>query len=363
MRIGSFTRLLRLLLLLAMLGLAFAQDPSPSDSRLKLVDVGKTGIDVKRPVFAGACKACPWGVLAEVTRAALKYYDYDVQVCWVCWSNLGPREMGDKTKPVVPQGAASNIYVDPTPDAVPDIGATSEINLMDAWNGEGVYASDHKQRRNYRIVAVVQQPNFLLAAASKKSGITDLAQVKDRTQPTWIASTTRDAVTEAVLSYYGITEEGLKAKGGGFVRGENRERRAAADVFIGGGFLVYTPEQRMWYEVTQLNDLVFFDIPEALLTKLAGQRGYVRATAPIALMRGLERPIPTVMRSAHVIYVRDEAPDSFTYAVAKALDEHQELFRMYGDPWYYDTRLVANSKVIPMAPGAVRYYRQRGYIK
>ena len=41
-------------------------------------------------------------------------------------------------------------------------------------------------------------------------------------------------------------------------------------------------------------------------------------------------------------------------AVAKALDEHQELFRMYGDPWYYDTRLVASSKVIPMAPGAMR---------
>jgi len=47
---------------------------------------------------------------------------------------------------------------------------------------------------------------------------------------------------------------------------------------------------------------------------------------------------------------RDEAPDSFTYAVAKTLDEHQELFRMYGDPWYYDTRMVADSKVIPSAP-------------
>ena len=49
---------------------------------------------------------------------------------------------------------------------------------------------------------------------------------------------------------------------------------------------------------------------------------------PIALLRGLERPIPTVMRSTHVIYVRDNAPDSFTYTVAKVLDEHQELFRM-----------------------------------
>jgi len=44
---------------------------------------------------------------------------------------------------------------------VPDISATSEINLINAWNGQGAYAKDHK-RQNYRIVAVVQQPNFLL---------------------------------------------------------------------------------------------------------------------------------------------------------------------------------------------------------
>jgi len=360
------TQLLWILLLAAILGLAFAQAPSPADTRLKPVDVGKTGIDIKRPVFAGACKACPWGVLAAITQAALKNYGYDVQVCWVCWSNFGPREMGDKTKPVVPPGAGSGataLYVEPPPDAVPDISATSEINLLDAWNGEAAYANDHKQRRNYRIVAVVQQPNFLLAAASKKSGITDLSQVKSRSQATWVATSTRDNVIEEVLSYYGITEEGLKAKGGGFIRTQSREERAGADVFIGGGLLVDTPEQRMWYEASQLNDLVFFQLAEPLLDKLAGQRGYQRATAPIALLRGLERPIPTLMRSAHVIYVRDEAPDSFTYAVAKALDEHQELFRMYGDPWYYDTRLVASSKVIPMAPGAVRYYRERGYVK
>jgi uncharacterized protein len=127
--------------------------------------------------------------------------------------------------------------------------------------------------------------------------------------------------------------------------------------------LANTPEQRMWYEISQLNDLVFFDIPEPLLTKLAGESGYQRATAPIAFLRGAERPIPTVMRSVHVIYVRDDASDSFTYTVAKSLDEHQELFRMYGDPWYYDTRLVAKSTVIPLAPGAARYYRERGYLK
>ncbi len=87
----------------------------------------------------------------------------------------------------------------------------------------------------------------------------------------------------------------------------------------------------------------------------------MRVTAPLALLRGVERPISTVMRSSHLIYVRDDAPDHFSYTVAKALDEHQELFRMYGDPWYYDIRLVASSSTLPMAPGAWKYYRERGY--
>ena len=73
--------------------------------------------------------------------------------------------------------------------------------------------------------------------------------------------TASDRSIQEVLKYYGITEEILKAQGGGFIKTRQREERAAADVFIGGALLVYTPEQRMWYEATQLNDLVFFDLP------------------------------------------------------------------------------------------------------
>jgi TRAP-type uncharacterized transport system substrate-binding protein len=155
----------------------------------------------------------------------------------------------------------------------------------------------------------------------------------------------------------------LKAHGGGFVTTGDRLRRADADVFIGGAILADTPEQRVWYEASQLDDLVFFDMPEPLRDRIVAQGAYNRAVAPIALLRGAERPIPTVMRSANLIYVRDDAPDDFTYTVAKALDEHQDLFHMYGDPWYYDTRSVASSSVIPMAPGAMRYYRERGYVR
>ena len=324
-------------------------------------------IAAKTPVFAGACKACPWGILAKVTSDALSYYGYRTTICWVCWSNFGPRQMGDKTKPVMPPDAeASNAeYIEPPPDAVPDISATSESNLIDAWNGTGPYARDKKPRRNYRVIAVIRTSTYMLAAASKKSGITSLKQIKDRAAATWIVGG-----NDIIFDYYGIKVEDLKAKGGGIMPPQGlgpgrvtREKRASGDVFIGTGLLANTPEQRSWYEASQLNDLVFLDMEEPLLEKLAQQPGYQRATVPLALFRGVDRPIATVMRPNHFIYVRDDAPDDFAYAVAKALDEHRDLFQVQLEPWYYDPRTVADSKTIPLHPGAIQYYREKGYLQ
>ena len=144
-------------------------------------------IAAKKPVFAGACKACPWGILAKVTAEALSNYGYQTQICWMCWSSFGPREMADKTKPVVPPGAFDNPeYVEPPPDAVPDISATSESNLIDAWNGTGPYARDGKQRRNYRVIAVVRPRRICWPRQAVNPGITNLRQIKDRREPTWI---------------------------------------------------------------------------------------------------------------------------------------------------------------------------------
>ena len=296
-------------------------------------------IAAKKPVFAGACKACPWGILARITADALKYYGYDTQICWVCWSNFGPREMADRTKPVMPPGAeigTTREYIEPPPDAVPDISATSESNLIDAWNGTGPYAKDHKQRHNYRVIAVVRTSTYVLVAASKKSGITDLRQIKERTQPTWIVGG-----NDIIFDYYGIDPEKLKARGGGIMPPEgtgltmvSREKQASADVFIGTGLAAFTPEHRSWTQASQLNDLVFLEMEEPLLKKLAQEPGYERATVPLALFRGVDRPIQTVMRPNHFIYALDDTPDDFVYAVAKALDEHRQLFQVQLEPWY-----------------------------
>jgi len=57
------------------------------------------GIAAKRPVIAGACKTCPWGALAEIVKAAMAPYGYDVQICYNCATSEGPREVAGALKP------------------------------------------------------------------------------------------------------------------------------------------------------------------------------------------------------------------------------------------------------------------------
>jgi hypothetical protein len=48
------------------------------------------GYAAKRPIFGGACPACPWGAMGDIVKEALKPHGWDVQVCYSCAG--GPRE-------------------------------------------------------------------------------------------------------------------------------------------------------------------------------------------------------------------------------------------------------------------------------
>src|ERR1035437_3302352 len=60
------------------------------DAPAKNAGAQKTGYASKKPVFGGACRTCPWGSIAEIVKAAMQPYGYDIQICNTCAG--GPRE-------------------------------------------------------------------------------------------------------------------------------------------------------------------------------------------------------------------------------------------------------------------------------
>src|SRR5450759_1734834 len=129
----------------------------------------------------------------------------------------------------------------------------------------------------------------------------------------------------------------------------SRERRASGDVFIGTGLLANTSEQRSWYEASQLNDRVVLDMDESLLEKLALVPGFERATVPLALFRGVDRPIPTVMSATR----RRTISPTRSPRRWRNIGSYSRCNSSRGITipilWHRE-------KVIPVHPGAMKYY-------
>jgi TRAP-type uncharacterized transport system substrate-binding protein len=136
-----------------------------------------------------------------------------------------------------------------------------------------------------------------------------------------------------------------------------------ADVYLySNAIMANNPESNLMYQITQAQRLVFLQLPEDVLNKLAVWP-QERVVMPQAYFVGVEKDIQTVGRNGQVVYVRDDAPEQFAYDLAKAMNEKKALLKWKVLPFSYDPATATNVRDVPLHSGAARYYREVGYIK
>ncbi len=323
----------------------------------------QTGYAVKKPVFGAACPICPWGAMADIVKAAVAEDGWDVQVCYYCAG--GPREARLVTSKAIP-----TLPPNPGPDPLPvpkgplDFGATGAEFLQWAYLGIHDFAKDPGvPRKEIRMIANIQEATYFAIAVKSSLGITDLRQIAERKIPVKVMARTNigGGLTAVVLDYYGLSEEKVKSFGGTFTN--TPPRGSDVDVLVGFAALINAPEYQPWYELTQRYDYTFLELPADLRATLAKAYYLREHDMPQGLLRGVTRRIPTVARTGTVVYGRTDMPDDFAYTLAKALDEHQDLFQWSHMPFSYNVRTVWKNFDVPLHPGAARYYKERGYMK
>jgi uncharacterized protein len=331
-------------------------------------DAPATGFAAKKPVFGGACNFCPWGAIADIVKAAMAPYGYDVQICYNCSGRArAARLVAAAARPARPATPTNEA---PIPDGPIDFGATGAQFLWWAYQGTHDYADDPDgPRKQLRMVANIQDPTYLLTAVKADSKITDLHQILTEHLPVRILATgvggghVQGGMTQDVLAYYGLTAQAVASLGGRIITGSSEEDQKNADVVIGLGTLSNAPEYSLWNEISQKYDLRFLELPGDLRARLAKDFDLEERKIPVGLLHGVDRAIPTVVRTGTVIYGRTDMPDDFAYTLAKAIDEHQDLLQWSNMNFSYNSRSVWKSLGTPLHPGAARYYRERGYIK
>jgi TRAP transporter TAXI family solute receptor len=332
------------------------------------VDVGKTGFDAKRPVLASACPhGCPWGELGDFVKDAMQPFGYEVILCRNCNRDQGPPIVANASHP--PELGVQDTIVGTTTrvDAPVDFGITESGFLAWAYQGSPLY-SGGGPFPNLRLIAKIEDPTYLLVAVKADSGITDLKQVADKHMAVKILGGGSPG-SQPVLDYYGLTQDAVRSWGGSFTNPIIASVVGGAaldcDIIVSElGSPANNPESAFWTILSQKYDLRFLDLPDTLLDQMANDKdlGMKRVVAKWGLLRGVDRAIPTVARSGHAIFARDDMPDAAAYDTAKAIDEHRDALAWYIRPYSYNSRTVWENQGVPLHPGAERYYREVGYM-
>lgn len=329
----------------------------------ELIAQSQYGVAVNRPVLQAACKYCPWGALGDVVKKAMSFHGYDVEICYACSGEDGARIV---SKRLMPPEVTDRQFAEGTglqPQAPIDFGVTNAEYVQRAYAGKGSYQRDGPLT-NLRIVARIESPAYLMMAVTRQSGIADLRQIAERKMPVRIMAGVISNLgsIDTVLKYYGFTSKDVVSWGGKILVGNALLRNPNFDVIMGIGVLANYPEGGMWYEMTQKRNLVFLPVPQQLREQLVKENGGTLVNLPFRYMRGIgDEPIPTVGFSGIDVYGRHDLPESFVYDVAKSLDERRDLIRWTNQPFSYDPMTVADGRGVPLHPGAIEYYRDRGY--
>jgi TRAP-type uncharacterized transport system substrate-binding protein len=295
--------------------------------------------------------------VADIMDVAMQASGYDLEICYNCSGVPNPRLVAHRQRP--PERRADQGHLPRAPDAPLDLGVTNTHRLY--WAYAGLHDYRGEPMRNLRAVALIEHPMHVGVAVRADSFITDLRQIRERRLPVRLIARD-DPIVTAILNYYGLDRASVESWGGRVMRGEP-EDRGNFDVIIQNQlYLADTPEANIWYETTQHQPLRFLSLPEDLRLRMARELELELTTIPPGLIRGVHAPIATVGRSGQVVYVRDDAPEDFTYALAQALHREARRFIWSNMPLSYDLRTAARPLGAPLHPGAARYCREQGVL-
>lgn len=233
-----------------------------------------------------------------------------------------------------------------------------------AMQGEVPYK---KPAKELRMLVGGLDTYWYLFATAKGTGLVGFEELKKKKFPLKLVMTPRGSTGQwmntAVLKAYGITFDDIKAWGGrvtltSFGNTVKMMKDGQANAF---GH-VATPGHPAWTELATMVKLNFFSVDKQKTKGLAAKYGFKDSFIPKGTFQGLDKDMPALGWASSLITTA-KLPDEVAYIITKTVCESKaDLVATYKGAKVFNPAKAWDTPV-PLHPGALKYYKEKGYKK
>jgi len=281
-------------------------------------------------------------------------------------SNIINEKAGGITVKVIPGGGTVNPSLVDKGDC--ELGWGLPFLNVAAWNGEDPY---NKKHENLRAIAGGMSLNYFHFYVGADTPIKTMDEVFQQKKAIRMAisptGTSDEWVFRKTLEHYKTSYKDLEAAGFKFFRGSYAEQASQfKDRNVDAVFTFLAIPGAAVTEASVGRTLRLIAFPEPLLKDLLKygiESGRIPpGTYPKAA--NANEAVTTAVAGS-VILVNKAVPDETAYRIAKVIHENLDAFRkIHGSLVPYQLKdAVTGLGMIPLHPGAEKYYREKGILK
>lgn len=238
------------------------------------------------------------------------------------------------------------------------IGFSLTDATADAWEGESFFKPTGQIRNVRALAAFYPQATQIVVRAN--SDIKKIEDLKGKRVSPAAKGLSNDLEAQRLLKLYGMTYNDMKVQ---FLSFED-----AATQFIDGHldallFMTLPFPFAAVINVGSQNPIRLISIPDDKIAQMTKFRGVEAYTLPPNLYRGVDYPVHGIAVRAHLV-VRDDMPEELAYAIVKTIAEkHSRYSVALKSMSYAKLEDMPKDVGIPLHPGALKYYKERGWVK
>ncbi len=243
-----------------------------------------------------------------------------------------------------------------------DLGWSYTHTTYNAFNGRGKFEKKHQNIRHLMSL----YPGVFQVVAPKSSDIKSIADLKDKRIVPGKVGFTGTAIAELVLKAYGLDFNSIKQAGGsvsfvGYADSAALMKDGHSDAYMA----VTSCPQSTIIDLNFRPGVRFLAIPPEYQKKVQElEPGLMPTVIPQSAYKGLEGDVPTVGTVTNII-INKNVPDDVVYNLVKTLYENWPELAKVKKKAIEDSKpeLALQGASIPVHPGALKYYKEKGYVK